>query len=193
MTVIKRYSNRKLYDTEAKRYVTLDEIAEAIRRDEDVRVVDHVSGEDLTTLTMLQILFEQEKRIGGLMSQGLLSRLIRAGEGTWKGLREAWSASLDPAQRADNEIADRLRRLIELKQLSEEEGRRMVDLLLSLSPRRQAVSPDAEAAGPAPQPESAPEEEGIDPELLEDLQTQVEKLEAQVKALRAAKETAEIE
>lgn len=187
MTVIKRYSNRKLYDTEAKRYVTLDEIAEAIRHDEEVRVVDHVSGEDLTTLTMLQILFEQEKRIGGLMSQGLLSRLIRAGEGTWKGLREAMAASLDPTQRADNEIADRLRRLIELKQVSEEEGRRMIDLLLGLSPRRQA------AAEPAPQPEAAPEEEGIAPDLLENLQSQVEKLEAEVKALREAKKNAEKE
>lgn len=184
MTVIKRYSNRKLYDTEAKRYVTLEEIAEAIRRDEEVRVVDHVSGEDLTTLTMLQILFEQEKRIGGLMSQGLLFRLIRAGEGTWKGLREAMAASLDPAQHADNEITDRLRRLIELKQLSEEEGRRMVDLLMSLSPHRQA------AAEPTPEAEPAPEEEGVDPDLLENLQNQVEKLEVEVKALREAKKTA---
>lgn len=61
MAIIKRYPNRKLYDTEAKKYITLDGIAELIRDGQEVQVMDHSTGEDLTTLTLTQIIFEQEK------------------------------------------------------------------------------------------------------------------------------------
>ena len=52
MPTIKRYPNRKLYDTEAKRYVTLDSIALMIQHGRDVQVIDHETGEDLTNLTL---------------------------------------------------------------------------------------------------------------------------------------------
>ena len=51
MLVIKRYPNRKLYDTTAKQYITLEGIAARIRDGEEVQIVDHATGEDLTTLT----------------------------------------------------------------------------------------------------------------------------------------------
>ena len=54
MLVIKRYPNRKLYDTEAKRYITLDGIAELIRQGAEVRVIDHTTDEDLTAVTLTQ-------------------------------------------------------------------------------------------------------------------------------------------
>jgi polyhydroxyalkanoate synthesis repressor PhaR len=56
MPLIKRYPNRKLYDTEAKSYITLEGVAALIRNGEDVQVIDHESGEDLTTLTLTQII-----------------------------------------------------------------------------------------------------------------------------------------
>ena len=62
MRTIKRYSNRKLYDTEEKRYITLDQIAVLVRDGQDIKVIDNQSGEDLTTVTLSQILLEQEKR-----------------------------------------------------------------------------------------------------------------------------------
>jgi polyhydroxyalkanoate synthesis repressor PhaR len=62
MKVIKRYSNRKLYDTERSCYVTLDEIAEMVRAGEELSIVDNKTGEDLTTVTLAQIVFEAEKR-----------------------------------------------------------------------------------------------------------------------------------
>lgn len=62
MRVIKRYSNRKLYDTTQSSYVTLDEIAEMVRAGDDVSIIDNKSGEDLTRVTLAQILFEEEKR-----------------------------------------------------------------------------------------------------------------------------------
>ncbi len=62
MRVIKRYPNRKLYDTEGKQYISLERIAGLIRGGEDIHVVDHATHEDLTTVTLTQVIFEQEKR-----------------------------------------------------------------------------------------------------------------------------------
>jgi polyhydroxyalkanoate synthesis repressor PhaR len=78
--VIKRYANRKLYDLNESRYVTLEEIAKFIRKGEEVKVIDNNSNEDLTSLTMTQILFEQEKRNRRLLPLSTLKTMIRSGE-----------------------------------------------------------------------------------------------------------------
>lgn len=76
--VVKRYANRKLYDTERSCYVTLDDIAAMIKAGEDVQVVDNKSGEDLTTVTFAQIIFESEKK-NSVMPLSLLRGLIQDG------------------------------------------------------------------------------------------------------------------
>jgi polyhydroxyalkanoate synthesis repressor PhaR len=60
--VIKRYTNRKLYDTVESRYVTLDEIAEMVKQGVEVKIVDNRSKDDLTSVTLAQIIFEEEKK-----------------------------------------------------------------------------------------------------------------------------------
>lgn len=60
--VIKRYSNRKLYDTDESRYVTLVEIAQMVRAGEEVQIIDNRTKEDLTSVTLAQIVFEEEKK-----------------------------------------------------------------------------------------------------------------------------------
>ena len=60
--VIKRYTNRKLYDTVESRYVTLDEIAAMIKDGVEVQIVDNRTKEDLTSVTLAQIIFEEEKK-----------------------------------------------------------------------------------------------------------------------------------
>ena len=60
--IIKRYPNRKLYNTDTKTYITLDAIAALIRKGQSVQVVDNATGDDLTALTLSQIIFEQEKK-----------------------------------------------------------------------------------------------------------------------------------
>jgi polyhydroxyalkanoate synthesis repressor PhaR len=62
LKLIKRYTNRKLYDTVESRYVTLDEIAEMIKQGLEVRIVDNRSKDDLTSVTLAQIIFEEEKK-----------------------------------------------------------------------------------------------------------------------------------
>src|SRR5512146_3522363 len=129
MPVIKRYANRKLYDTETKRYVTLEDLAEFVRRGEDVRVVDHAAGEDLTSQTLLQVVFEEQKKIGGLLPQTFLTRLIRAGGSTMSALRSRLVA-LDPFQTVDEEIRHRIQSLAEQGLLSGEEAQRLQNLLV---------------------------------------------------------------
>lgn len=60
--LIKKYANRKLYDTRTSRYVTLNQIAQLVREGHDVQVVDRDNGTDLTQLTLSQIVLEEEKR-----------------------------------------------------------------------------------------------------------------------------------
>ena len=62
LKLIKRYTNRKLYDTVESRYVTLDEIAEMIKQGLEVRIIDNRSKDDLTSVTLAQIIFEEEKK-----------------------------------------------------------------------------------------------------------------------------------
>src|SRR5437763_11794614 len=76
--VIKRYTNRKLYDTVESRYVTLDEIAQMIKTDAEVKIIDNRTKEDLTSVTLAQIIFEEEKK-RSQMPLGVLREIIRHG------------------------------------------------------------------------------------------------------------------
>lgn len=77
MPLIKKYENRRLYDTEASRYVNLEDLAAMVHRGEDVSVVDAKSGRDLTREVLLQIVVELQ---GGaeILPVGMLRRMIRA-------------------------------------------------------------------------------------------------------------------
>jgi polyhydroxyalkanoate synthesis repressor PhaR len=77
--VIKRYANRKLYDTQHSRYVTLDQIAEMIRGGDDVKIVDNKSKEDLTSVTLAQIIFEEEKRQKSFLPLQAMRNIIQSG------------------------------------------------------------------------------------------------------------------
>ena len=74
--LIKRYTNRKLYDTVESRYVTLEEIGEMIKQGFEVRIIDNRSKEDLTSVTLAQIIFEEEKK-KSRMPLGMLREIIR--------------------------------------------------------------------------------------------------------------------
>jgi polyhydroxyalkanoate synthesis repressor PhaR len=76
--VIKRYTNRKLYDTVESRYVTLEEIADMVKAGAEVKILDNRSKEDLTSVTLAQIIFEEEKKTSK-MSLRTLRDLIRHG------------------------------------------------------------------------------------------------------------------
>jgi polyhydroxyalkanoate synthesis repressor PhaR len=77
--IVKKYSNRRLYDTEQSRYITQEELAEKIRLGADVRVIDAATGDDLTQLTLAQIILES-RGASRLLPVPLLVQLIRMGD-----------------------------------------------------------------------------------------------------------------
>ncbi len=95
MPVIKRYPNRKLYDTESKRYITLNKIAHKIRAGEEIQVVDHETGDDLTTLVLSQIILEQEKQHSGFLPRNILSELVRVGGNRVGKIQRTLAVALD--------------------------------------------------------------------------------------------------
>ncbi|OFZ12257.1 MAG: regulator for granula-associated protein [Bdellovibrionales bacterium RBG_16_40_8] len=80
--IIKRYQNRKLYDTQQSCYVTLDDIAKMIRANEDVMVIDNKSKNDITAATLTQIIFESEKKTAQYAPLFTLREIIQYGSGS---------------------------------------------------------------------------------------------------------------
>lgn len=76
--VIKRYSNRKLYDTKDSRYVTLLQIAEMVRGGEEVQIIDNNTKDDLTEVTLAQIIYEEQKAHSRNVPLQTLKELIHA-------------------------------------------------------------------------------------------------------------------
>ena len=76
--LIKKYSNRKLYDTRSRQYVTLERIGELVRNGENIQVVDRQSGGDLTAITLSQVVLENERKRSGAVSEKVLQQLVRA-------------------------------------------------------------------------------------------------------------------
>lgn len=139
--LIKRYANRKLYDTEAKRYITLAEVAEAIRQGRQVEVRDHDSGDDLTAQVLTQIVFEQERSGSGGLPLAVLTSLVRAGGEALESMRAGLSSPKELLQDIDAELEKRVTALRARGELAEEEARRLLDKLLKVgwSPARWEV------------------------------------------------------
>ena len=93
--VIKRYSNRKLYDTQESRYVTLEEIEEMIRGGKEISVVDASSGEDLTSVTLAQIILENERNHRAALPSAFLHQLIKHGEAWHDVVQRSMRSSLE--------------------------------------------------------------------------------------------------
>ncbi|GAC1584276.1 MAG: hypothetical protein NVS3B20_14280 [Polyangiales bacterium] len=74
--IVKKYGNRRLYDTKQSRYITLEELAEKIRQGQDARVIDAKTGDDLTQATLTQIILESHGA-ARLLPVPLLMHLVR--------------------------------------------------------------------------------------------------------------------
>jgi polyhydroxyalkanoate synthesis repressor PhaR len=138
--VIKRYTNRKLYDTDQSRYVTLDDIARLIRENEEVRVIDNETQDDLTAVTFAQIILEEEKRKTNLVSVPFLRKLIHSGEAAVQDLSDSAKRALDQLGDLTGRAGGRVREAVEEggRAIDEaiDESRGFIDDLLSLPQRR---------------------------------------------------------
>lgn len=126
MHKIKRYANRKLYDTTDKNYITLDQISGLIKAGQEVSVVDNQTGEDLTSATISQILARDKKMKNGDVVSSVLIQLLRKGGGTLvdygKKYVSLWESGLTLAE---DEIDRLVNRLVKDQELSESEGSKL--------------------------------------------------------------------
>jgi polyhydroxyalkanoate synthesis repressor PhaR len=148
--VIKKYGNRRLYDTYGSRYVNLDDIAALIRQGKDIQVLDARSGDDLTRLTLTQIISEDVKEKPSGLPLELLRQLIVASDrasqefiswylnsamDAYKKVRHAMQDRITDVQSAVFSPLDTVRRLI-----SGEPGTRPAESQSELETLRQRVA-----------------------------------------------------
>lgn len=100
--VIKRYSNRKLYDTVDSRYVTLLQIAEMVRAGENVQIIDNASKEDKTEVTLALIISEELKAQPRAVPLGTLRELIQEHRGGDGGVGGEPGGQMTTGQRSEN-------------------------------------------------------------------------------------------
>ena len=131
MIIVKRYSNRKLYDTQKKKYIVLNDIQNMLQSGFEIRVINNDTGEDITSKTMAEIIAGAERNQNGFLSQEFLSSLIRIGQNRVVGIRQAFHLSTIINRLVDQEISRRLVTLSEKGRISEAEQEHIRELLVA--------------------------------------------------------------
>lgn len=132
MRTIKRYSNRKLYDTEDKRYITLEQIAALVRENQDIKVVDNQTGEDLTTVTLSQILLEQEKRKETSLPKSFFMNLIqRSTSQVVDFTKKNVLTYFDSSFASEQEVEANVDKMVQAGEVSQDEARKLKDEIKS--------------------------------------------------------------
>lgn len=110
--LIKRYANRKLYNTETSRYITLKGIAELLENDQEVRVIDNETGEDITSVTLSQILVDTERSNRSVPGNLLTEIFHKGGDALYGALRRG----VGDASEGFEEFQRNMRRLLGARQ-----------------------------------------------------------------------------
>lgn len=131
MPIIKKYPNRKLYDMDSKQYITLDGIAELIREEKDIQVIDNATGQDITAVTLTQIILDQERNQHGFLPHTFLAGWIQESGNRINSLQKNLSSSLGFLHDVDKEIRRRISLLISKGELTEKDARQLLEKLLS--------------------------------------------------------------
>ena len=125
MRLIKKYANRKLYDTHDKQYVTMEDLASLVKSGAEIKVIDNETGDDLTTQLLSRLLAKDNRDEKGL-SANLLMQLLRKGGGTLSGYGRKYAALWQSAfVMSREEIEKRINRLVSEREISETDGRNL--------------------------------------------------------------------
>jgi polyhydroxyalkanoate synthesis repressor PhaR len=107
VVIIKKYANRRLYDTESSTYITLERLAEMVRQKRDFQVVDAKTGEDITRSVLTQIIMDEESRGATMLPVNFLRQLIGMyGDRMQSVVPQYLEASLDALHRNQSQIRD---------------------------------------------------------------------------------------
>ncbi|MCB9601417.1 MAG: hypothetical protein H6721_16895 [Sandaracinus sp.] len=200
MVIVKKYSNRRLYDTDESRYITLEELADRVRSGTDVRVVDAKTNADLTQQTLTQIILES-RGAGKLLPVPLLTQLIRMEEedlAQFLGSYMGWALELYfQAKRG----ASQLQPYVPFAGVPFQATNALARMFGNFGPwgfpgfappgGPAQVAPPARGSRPAPMPEPEPEPEDFDDEPPPDDEDEEGDPQSELAALRAQLEALE--
>jgi len=134
MHLIKKYANRKLYDTKDKQYLTMDRLGELIKSGEEVSIVDNETGDDLTSSIVSQLLAREGADTDRAVPSRVLMQLLRKGRGTLFGYGKKyvslWQSALTMSK---DEIEKLVNSLVKDKEISESEGKNLKNEIMGFA------------------------------------------------------------
>ena len=146
VVIIKKYANRRLYDTESSSYITLERLAEMVRQKREFKVVDAKTGEDITRGVLTQIIMDEEARGATMLPVNFLRQLISMyGDQMQSMVPQYLEASLEALQRNQSQFRDAMAGAFAANPFAEI-ARRNMEMFTAAGGRRQA---EAETAAPA--------------------------------------------
>lgn len=196
---IKKYANRRLYNTGTSVYVTLEDLAEMVKKGEDFLVFDAKSGDDITRSVLTQIIFEQEGKGGqSLLPIAFLRQLIRFyGDSIQMLVPSYLEFSIDKLTRDQDKFRDHATRLLGGAPLAgqmfapiEEQTRKNIALFSqALSVFNPFKTPPANPATPPPEPtaQPAPQPPTTTPGELDDIRRQLSDMQRRLEGLDVKK------
>lgn len=130
VVTFKKYANRRIYDTHRSCYITLDQLAEVIRQGQEVKIIDARTKEDVTALTLTQIVLEQAKRKNALLPAPILHLIIQYGDNVLMEFFETYLQQI-------------VNNYIQYKQAVDDQFKHWLDLGMGLSPTGRGGMPKA--------------------------------------------------
>jgi polyhydroxyalkanoate synthesis repressor PhaR len=178
VVIIKKYANRRLYDTESSSYITLERLAEMVRQKRDFQVVDAKSGEDITHSVLTQIIMEEEARGRTMLPVNFLRELIGMyGNSMHTVVPQFLEESLEAFQRNQSQLRDAMTGALSATPFAAtpfaEIARRNMELFQGAAAA--AARAPAPASGPSPDPERDAEIARLKAEVA-DLKAKMDKL-----------------
>ncbi len=180
--VVKKYANRRLYNTESSSYITLENLADMVRLDRDFVVYDAKSGDDITRSVLTQIIVEEEGKGKAMLPTNFLRQLIGFyGNNMQAVVPRYLEQAMTSFARQQESLREAMQKTISpfLPPGMEDVGRKNLEMMERAMTLFTPFYPPGEAK---PQPEEPASE---DKEEIESLQAEVERLQQQLAALRA--------
>ena len=190
--IIKKYANRRLYNTAASSYVTLEHLSEMVREGVDFVVQDAKSGEDITRSVLTQIIFEQESRGQNLLPVQFLRRLIRFYGDQMQGFLPPYlEMSMESFAKAQDKMRENMSRAFGASTpmaAFEEQAQRNMQMFQQALSMWTPFTPGAPGApgAPAPGKPASSSEEEKDEQLTE-LRKQMEAMQRQLDAMSTSR------
>jgi polyhydroxyalkanoate synthesis repressor PhaR len=144
VVVIKKYANRRLYDTESSSYITLDRLAEMVRQKREFKVIDARSGEDITHAVLTQIIMDEEARGKTMLPVNFLRELIGLYGGSMQSVVPQYlEASLEALQRNQSQMREAFTGALTANPFAEI-ARRNMEMFQAAATGKGAAAPDSE-------------------------------------------------